>query len=598
MIFAACSLSPGAELTSWVRDAATPGSWHDPGNWTTRVPGSESTALIDNRGTAEIAAGDADANALLVGLVGGGAVVHTAGTFTVHNVSVPAFVLGRTEAANGAYELGGSGRILAPAEYVGYSGTGEFYQYGGTNAIAGNLCLAYGGVGSGTYYLGQGLLETVNEYIGGDPEDDDCLTSCTAELSQDAGTHLVHEALVVGASFFSVGTFNLNDGTLGAGGVIVGNYGTGYFNQNGGRHTVAGQLLLGNETSSEGTYSLSGGELETNQTRVGSRFLTRGVFKQTGGTHTTGGLEVGRQSSSSGSYVMTGGQLAVGWISIGRGWFAQSGDSCVTAESISSSMFGHYEIAGGELILDHAWEGAISQKGGTVTVADLATTYAIHGGSLIAGRFRARGEFTIASPEAGITITEGLSFGGSTELTAVPGSCIHMAGASLSSTSHHAPNLHDLVNLEMVFEGGVNVVSTFEVAGAEGGGFVGNFALGRLTLGNSDVGRVQLVDLSDNLEDGESECLFVLAMEIGVGSSLDLNALTLYVDGDVEVILDTYIGGGNNGRLLDSTLAGAQYLDAVYDSANDWTTVKVIPEPAAAALLSLGMLAMICRRKR
>jgi len=605
-LLAAAVTSPvRAQGTAW---QGTIGDWFDPDNWTAGVPDAGTSALINNEGTAEIAA-DADAASLLVGLFQGGGVDHRAGRLTVHATSGLALVVGYTEGGRGTYNLSGTGQISAYHECIGHSGTAEFFQHAGTNSVQTDLCLAWGGIGSASYYLGAGTLETVNEYVGGDPNADISLTTCTAELTQDGGTHIVSGQLVVGGSRGSAGTVNLNDGDLHSGQAVVGNFGKGAFNQLGGRHTVAGDLVIANQDHTEGTYALSAGELQTDQTLVGTQPDSTAVFVHSGGLHTTRYLDVGESlSHCRARYEMTGGELNAGTIWVINAIVSQSGESTVLAGTIGVSRNAHYELLHGRVQVDtvHVEGGAFSQEGGEVTVQGrirgIEGAYAISAGTLTVAEVMIGttygGSFSVRSPQAEVTVTDSLEFRQSGALQAVPGSRIHMLGASFQNLSQYPFLLAELVNLEMIFEGGGHVVSTFEAAGADGGGFVENFALGCLTVGGSDVGNVQLVDTSDNLPGTQSECLYLLGLGIGVGSSLDLNALKPYVGGDVEALLDGYIGGGNTGRLFDGTLAGAQYLDAVYDPVNDWTTVVVIPEPATLALFAAATVFMTSRRRR
>jgi hypothetical protein len=80
--------------------------------------------------------------------------------------------------------------------------------------------------------------------------------------------------------------------------------------------------------------------------------------------------------------------------------------------------------------------------------------------------------------------------------------------------------------------------------GAVESGFIGNFALGAMIIGGDDIGRVELVDDHDNQPDWEGdEILYVHTLEIGPGSYLDLNGVTVYyaqavIDDDATVVLD------------------------------------------------------------
>ena len=96
----------------------------------------------------------------------------------------------------------------------------------------------------------------------------------------------------------------------------------------------------------------------------------------------------------------------------------------------------------------------------------------------------------------------------------------------------------------------------------------------------------------DNFDNGKrgvlgNESLFVHGLTISEESELDLNGLLLYVEGDVESILDDWIA---DGRLFDSTLASG-LLNAVYVMEDDWTVI--VPEPATIGVLLIGGFVLI-----
>ena len=93
--------------------------------------------------------------------------------------------LGYNPGSSGTYNLGGSGLLSAPNEYLGYSGSGSFTQSGGTNSVpaGGSLALGSGTGSSGTYNLsGSGQLSASYESIG---------YSGTGNFIQTGGTHTV-----------------------------------------------------------------------------------------------------------------------------------------------------------------------------------------------------------------------------------------------------------------------------------------------------------------------------------------------------------------------------------------------------------------------
>ena len=94
-------------------------------------------------------------------------------------------------------------------QYVGSGSTGIFTQSGGTNTLAGNLCLGCSAGSSGTYVLsGSGLLSTQqNEYLG---------YAGSGTFTQSGGTHAVGGNFYLGSSASTSGVYSLGSGLLAA----------------------------------------------------------------------------------------------------------------------------------------------------------------------------------------------------------------------------------------------------------------------------------------------------------------------------------------------------------------------------------------------
>jgi len=178
----------------------------------------------------------------------------------------------------------------------------------------------------------------------------------------------------------------------------------------------------------------------------------------------------------------------------------------------------------------------------------------------------------ITSPDARIKVSELLYLGPNGILTAVPGVKIEMNGASWQNAATSDAASYGLQNLELLFQGTGGTPATLEVASAEEGGFSGNYALWRLRVGGTTPGEVLLFDHYDNRGSRSKgkECLFVEQLSIGPSSTLDLNGLAVFAQGDVEGAFRSDIAAG---RIVDMTLTGKNRLDAVYNTDRDWTPV-------------------------
>ena len=134
--------------------------------------------------------------------------------------------------------------------------------------------------------------------------------------------------------------------------VYVGDYGQGEFRQDGGSVDIAGDLILGNHSGSVGTYELNGGTL----TVTGDVTIkAQGCFKQDGGSvDIAGDLILANDSNSGGTYELNGGTLTV------------TGDVTIKARGKIKLASGSTLVIQGKLIVDG---GEFEYGGGTLNVA-------------------------------------------------------------------------------------------------------------------------------------------------------------------------------------------------------------------------------------
>ena len=584
------------------------GNWSTGPNWDNGEPTANwgDNAYINNGGTAQITqagelcyylylgeaigesgsvelSGDGQLSARHehIGYSGTGAFTQTGGTNTLsgHLLSSNLY-LGYNSSGNGTYELSGDGQLSAVNEHIGRAGTGAFTQTGGTNTISGNLLLASESSGNGTYELsGTGQLSAYDEHIG---------WSGTGTFTQTGGTNTIGNRLLFGVQSAGNGTYELSGtGQLSADEESIGYGGTGTFTQTGGTNTNITFLDLGYYSGSNGTYELSGtGQLSAFQEIIGRNGT--GTFTQTGGANTgITFLYLGYYSGSNGTYELSGdGQLSAVQEYIGRagtGTFTQTGGTNTISQFLSlghnSGGNGAYELSGTGQLSPHQeyignnGTGTFTQTGGTNAVGSSLIigqgsggdgTYTISNGNLSATYVylgypgsEGSGTLNIAGSAANVTVSYLLHFGPDSTFTAVPGSTIHMTGSAFENENTDATDLAGLSNLELIFEGGSEDIDPFEVAGEDMGavinGWADNFVLGTLTLGDVDIGKIQLIDDYDNQPGWlGSEALYVYNLNIGSGSYLNLNGLNLYYrQGSIDPGSTIDYNGGNLIHLLD-----------------------------------------------
>jgi hypothetical protein len=345
------------------------------------------------------------ANNLYIGRNNGssGAYTQSGGTTSVDKY----LVVGRFAGSRGVYDLSGGSLSVGAGgtgyyEYIGYSGTGDFTQSGGTHQVANDLYLGLNTGGSGAYNLsgGSSLLKAQSEYIG---------YSGTGAYTQSGGTHQIANQLYIGTFVGSSGDYDLSGGSLSADYENIGSRGcTGAFTQSGGTHQVSNELKLSYAsyyfTPSSGAYELTGGSLSvgTYETIGVGVYETKNIscpaaFTQSGGTHQVGNdLRLGWDLGGQGSYDLSGsGSLSVGQDEYignsGIGAFTQSsGDHQVHKDLYMGWYYGSsgaYTQSSGSLsvgrleFIGYFGTGAYTQTGGIHQVTNQLILGVVDGGS-------------------------------------------------------------------------------------------------------------------------------------------------------------------------------------------------------------------------
>ncbi len=332
---------------------------------------SNSSALITGLG------GDLYNGAVIVGYSGSGSFFQTGGTNTIHIYSesgqTPAgFVLGYYASSSGSYNLSGNGQLYASGnaysayEFVGYYGNGVFTQSGGTNVVS--------------------------DYNGGVVE--------IGYLSGSTGSY------ILSGSGQLIATTNNNESGANE---VVAYRGTATFTQSGGTNTISGgrsdELDVGYQSGSSGTYALSGSGVLTAATEYAG-YSGSGTFTQTGGTNNAGALGIAYGPGSSGTYNFNGGLLTLSSLSKGSGTaaFNFGGGTLQTTAATSISLPMTLTGSGGNASVNTAGytvslAGPLSGAGGLAKIGigtlTLVTSNTYSGNTLISG-----GSLVLGSPLA------------------------------------------------------------------------------------------------------------------------------------------------------------------------------------------------------
>ena len=209
-----------------------------------------------------------------------------------------AYSLGSNINNSGTYKLSGPSLLAVQQnEYVGSIGSGTFVQSGGTHTIGGNLYVGDIPSASGLFTLGGGLLVTQQyEYVG---------YFGTGTFTQTAGTNAVNGTLSFVQNSGATGTYNLNGGILGVANVYVGLGNTGLLSINGGTLQALASFNIAASSNFTLTSSTSGNFDSNGYTLT----ITQGVGGGGSLTKFTRRTRAGRRNSYSGNTLVDGGIL-------------------------------------------------------------------------------------------------------------------------------------------------------------------------------------------------------------------------------------------------------------------------------------------------
>lgn len=272
-------------------------------------------------GRYELGAGSLSTSTVTVGGSGTGEFMQTGGTVQGSGV-----VLGENFGASGTYDL--SAGLLESQLTVGKTGAGHFTQSGGT--VRGGITLGQIS-GNGTYTLTGGRIESHAESIGH--------INGHATFVQTGGDNVVTTpsgtstpaSLTLCSGYSCTASYTLDGATSTVSApreyISATQNSTATFTQNAGSNTITYDLKIAYRSSSIGTYNLNGGTLSANVIEVGGQ--GHGHFLQSGGSAIS---QHSLSINASSELRITGGSLAVGTSIGNRGQFVIDGGS-VTAAS-------------------------------------------------------------------------------------------------------------------------------------------------------------------------------------------------------------------------------------------------------------------------
>ncbi len=584
---------------------------------------------------------------------------HTAGTLTTgswvkigHNSGDGTYNLANTAASGGAFTGHGQGTgslnmtggqlRLGGDDGSNTLGTGVFNMHTSGTVTVNNGAVAIGQNGNGVLNIDSGTFNKTgsgNIVVGG-------TSGRTGELNISGGTinnsgefqvanngstgvvtmngGEINTGSWVGIGHGGTGTLNVNGGTFtktgGGSAFIVGDGSTGTLNQTNGLIDIqGGEFWIAGSGSVTASYNMSGGTLNTASWFVVGRNGATGTLTMTGGTvnHTDTGSDFvvgGDSAGSNGTVLLSGGLMNITGRNTDIGKI--SGTGVLTVSGDGEFRTGALNIGSGS-----SATGTVNLNGGTVKVSSLnggdgSATVNFNGGLVQAQANTAtfiQGLDT-ANIQAGgahidtqaFTVTASQAFTGDGGLTKTGGGTLVLSGNSTFSGDTLVSAGTLLVN------GSIGSSDTTVGNGATVGGdgtlgavtvssgasiSAGN-SIGALGAASAVINGTMLVEY-DGDGAGTIDLLSVAGILDITNATVDFSQFGAAADDGAYIFASygTLVGGAFSS--VFNLPSGGYYIDYAYDNGITTNNIAlVVPEPAAALMGGIGMLALLRRRRR
>ncbi|MBI5396453.1 MAG: PEP-CTERM sorting domain-containing protein, partial [Verrucomicrobia bacterium] len=405
---------------------------------------------------------------------------------------------------------------------------------------------------------------------------------------------------------FSNAFINAASGLIGLNGTLT-NFVTGGVLTNLGRIGGVGDVwpVIGNEPSLAGGIAATGGTLRlmSGFTNSGTGPVNAGLIAALGGgSH----LQVAQSFTNAGT-IWLNDPTAIVTLTDSSSNLVNAAGALIQGQGTINAFLDNAGVVSNGTAGVLTFSLAVNNQAGGAVGAYSGSTIAFNGAVTNAGALTARGG-SLLQFNQGLTLTGG----GSLTLdpsTAIISGTLTLGAASILSL----PTTNDVLVLRGDFANNstnnmgwdtrwgtitfgnvaTGVTNTFEVAGTNLGtnfaGFANNFALGVLNVTN----HIAFVDEFQNgsIAGLSNEVLYVDLLHLASGATMKISQLTIYVG-------LAFLDDNTGQTYTSSTLNSGNNPDPLNIFFSNGGQIVFIPEPSTGALVGIGLLGLVARRRR